>query len=40
MNVSLFLDLERFPAPARIEYPSPAPHNKKPPAALSRGGDI
>jgi hypothetical protein len=29
--------LERFPAPAHIEYLSVVPGNKKPPATTSRG---
>jgi hypothetical protein len=37
MNVSLLLDLERFPAPAWIEYLLPATHNKKPPSMVPRG---
>jgi hypothetical protein len=28
----VFFDWERFPAPADIEYPSPIPGKKKPPA--------
>jgi hypothetical protein len=37
MDVSLFLDMEHFPAPSCIEYLSAAPGNKKPPATVSRG---
>jgi hypothetical protein len=32
-NVSIFLIVERFAAPGWIEYPSPSPGKKKPPAA-------
>jgi hypothetical protein len=37
LSASCFLDLERFPAPADIEYPSELPIKKKPPATGSQG---